>query len=110
MSQKNTAYQQALEKIRETEAEAQAIVDAIDRAATRLRGMGWKTLVIGGIPSSDPSQAPPKEPDLHIDSWPDGKSVGNAINAHHQAISAAKTIYDAIPSNERMGFQPPPGV
>jgi hypothetical protein len=110
MSEANAAYQQALQEIRRTEEEAQAIVDEIDRTAAKLKGMGWKTVRIGGIPMPDRSPAPPKEPDWQIDDWPDRKSLGSAIKAHYEAVSAAKTIYEAIPADRRMGLQPPPGV
>ncbi|AMV25519.1 hypothetical protein VT84_14065 [Gemmata sp. SH-PL17] len=110
-AEKITAYQDALRKLKDASAAAAALASIVERAGKALAT--WQIATVtnistgGGYPAA--LVARPHNPNINAHDWPTIEHIHNTLIAFHDAASAAKSAWSAIPAEDRIGLAPPPG-
>src|SRR4051812_19643341 len=103
MADSVAAYQDALRKLKQATAEAEAVARVVADAG---RKMGqWKTVVISNASGGGgyPHHVAENRADVGINArdWPSAEAIHKALVAYHDARLAAHAVYNALPEEQR---------
>lgn len=101
-------YQEALRRLSAATVAAQSVVRVITAGAQSLTR--WQEVTVsnanaGGYPQE---LAYSRAPGINANEWPSADVIHTALVTFHDARTAARAAWSAIPQEERLGLNPPP--
>lgn len=100
------AYLDARNNLEQAAQRAERMVGIILGAAIKLRD--WKRVMVSNANVGFPAEiALTTQNSIRADEWPTAQQLAEALAQWHQARSAARSAWSAVPSSDRPGIQPP---
>ena len=99
-------YQEALRNLDVATRQAERIVGVVTAAGSKL--CDWKQVSMSNIDLGFPPEVTLSGHSINAREWPTAQELGEALANWHQAHQAVERAWRMIPSDRRMGLQPPP--
>jgi len=98
------AYQDALSKLKSATAATEAVVRVVVDAGKKLER--WRGTVIASVGGGYPLELA-RAPGINARDWPSAATLHKALTDWHEANTAVRNAWNAIPQERRVGLTPP---